>query len=178
MGTEQPRSFKKGLRSSGNRMLDVFLREHPALQNAVQSVTFPAGHVVCPQEESMSHAYFPVIGAIALTVYIRDGDGCEATAVGNEGVVGLPLYFGLGFSPYSVVQQTEGRSFRLAASTFRDVIRRSTRLQRLMQGYSAYSLRFAHQTAACNSLHTLKQRACRWLLEVHDRAGAEPFELP
>jgi len=50
--------------------------------------------------------------------------------------------------------------------------------QKLMQRYCEYTMRFAHQTAACNSLHTIKQRACRWLLLVQDRAGTEQFALP
>ncbi|HVY82282.1 MAG TPA: helix-turn-helix domain-containing protein [Steroidobacteraceae bacterium] len=41
-----------------------------------------------------------------------------------------------------------------------------------------YTLRFAHQTAACNTLHAIEQRACRWLLLVEDRAGTEQLALP
>jgi len=164
--------------ATGNRLLDVFLREHPALQSGLQLVTYPAGHVIYRQDRPISYAYFPVAGALALTVNMRDGAGCETTAVGNEGLVGLPLYFGLSFSPYTVVQQTEGRSYRMAAPAFLETIRRSPRLQKVMQRYCEYTLRFAHQTAACNTLHTIKQRACRWLLLVQDRAGTEQFALP
>jgi len=164
--------------SSGNRLLDIFLREAPRLQAALQAVSHPAGHAIYRQDRQISHAYFPIAGALALTINMRDGSGCEATAVGNEGLVGLPLYLGLNFSPYTVMQQTEGRSFRAAAPAFLDAIRRSPVLQKIMQRYCEYTMRFAHQTAACNSLHTIKQRACRWLLMVQDRAGKEQFELP
>jgi len=162
----------------GNRLLGAFLRENPSLQSGLHEITYPAGHVVYRQDRPISYAYFPVVGALALTVNMRDGAGCETTAVGNEGLVGLPLYFGLSFSPYTVVQQTEGRSFRMAAPTFLETIRRSSSLQTLMQRYSEYCMRFAHQTAACNTLHNIKQRACRWLLLVQDRAGTEQFALP
>jgi CRP-like cAMP-binding protein len=165
-------------RGTGNRLLDAFLREHPAMQAGMQPVTYPAGHVVYRQDRPISHAYFPIAGALALTISMRDGSGCEATAVGNEGLIGLPIYFGINFSPYTVVQQTEGRSFRVAAPLFLETIRRSTGLQKLMQRYSEYTMRFAHQTAACNTLHTIRQRTCRWLLLVHDRAGKEQFTLP
>jgi CRP-like cAMP-binding protein len=165
-------------RGTGNRLLDAFLRENPALQSGLQPVTYPAGHVVYRQDRPIAYAYFPVAGALALTISMRDGSGCEATAVGNEGLIGLPLYFGVSFSPYTVVQQTEGRSYRVAAPLFLETIRRSAGLQKLMQRYSEYTMRFAHQTAACNTLHTIKQRACRWLLLVHDRAGKEQFTLP
>lgn len=159
-------------------MLDVFLRESPGLQSALQAVKYSAGHVVHRQDKPMFHAYFPTVGSLALTINMRDGSGCEATAVGNEGLLGLPLHFGLNFSPYLVVQQIDGRSLRLAASPFLEAIRKSPVLQRLMNRYSAYTMRFAHQTAACNTLHSIRQRACRWLLMVQDRAGTEQFELP
>jgi CRP-like cAMP-binding protein len=169
---------KISTRSTGNRLLDAFLRENPALQSALQPVTYPAGHVVYRQDRPIAYAYFPVAGALAITISMRDGSGCEATAVGNEGLIGLPLYFGVSFSPYTVVQQTEGNSYRVAAPLFLETIRRSGALQKLMQRYSEYTMRFAHQTAACNTLHTIKQRTCRWLLLVHDRAGKEQFTLP
>jgi CRP-like cAMP-binding protein len=164
--------------SSANRVLDVFLSENRGLQSALQLVSFRAGQVVYRQDRPISYAYFPLTGALALTISTREGSGCGAIAVGNEGMIGLPLYFGQATSSYTVVQQTEGKSYRLGAPTFLGVIRRSSRLQALMQRYCEYSLRFAHQTAACNTLHTIKQRACRWLLLVQDRAGTEQFELP
>jgi CRP-like cAMP-binding protein len=159
-------------------MLDVFLREAPGLQSALQTVSYAAGHVVYRQDKPMFHAYFPLVGSFALTISMRDGSGCEATAIGNEGLLGLPLYYGLNFSPYLVVQQIDGRAYRLAASVFLETVRKSPVLQRLMHRYSAYTMRFAHQTAACNTLHSIRQRACRWLLMVQDRAGTEQFELP
>lgn len=43
-------------------------------------------------------------------------------------------------------------------------------------------LRYAHaflnqvaQSAACNQLHTLEQRGCRWLLMTHDRMQSDEF---
>jgi CRP-like cAMP-binding protein len=167
-----------GRGTSGNRILDVFLRECAGLQPALQQVGHDAGHVVHQQDRPMSHAYFPVSGSVALTIGTREGTACELMAVGPEGFLGLPIYYGLGFSPHTAVQQIDGRSYRLAAPAFLDSIRKSAVLQRLMHRYSAYCMRFAHQTAACNMLHSIRQRACRWLLMVQDRAGTPEFELP
>src|SRR5262245_20699973 len=136
------------LPSYGNLLLDAFLDENRQLKTALQLVSFRAGQMVYRQDRPISYAYFPLIGALALTINMRDGSGCGAIAVGREGLIGLPLYFGQGVSPYTVVQQTEGRSYRVAAATFLGAIRRSGRLQELMQKYCEYSLRFAHQTAA------------------------------
>jgi CRP-like cAMP-binding protein len=45
-------------------------------------------------------------------------------------------------------------------------------------------LRYAHavfnqvaQSAACNQLHSLKHRCCRWLLMTHDRMQSDEFLL-
>jgi CRP-like cAMP-binding protein len=162
---------------SGNRLLRVFLRENAGLTSALQLVTHSAGQLIYRQDRPMYHAYFPVTGSLAVTINTQEGASCEAAAIGNEGVLGLGIYFGLQLSPNTVVQQIEGRSYRLAASAFLDSIRKSPALQQLVHRYTAYVIRSAHQTTACNALHTLRQRACRWLLMVQDRAGTPRFEL-
>src|SRR5687768_3717482 len=91
---------------SGNRLLDVFLREAPSIQRSMQPVSYATGHVVYRQDRPISHAYFPVSGWMAVAIHMRDGADCEAIAVGSEGVVGLALYFGLDFSPTIVTQQS------------------------------------------------------------------------
>jgi CRP-like cAMP-binding protein len=163
---------------SGNRLLNVFLREHEGLSSALQLVTHSAGQIIHRQDRPMSHAYFPINGSLAVTIGTQEGAACEAAAIGNEGLLGLSLYFGLSASPNTVIQQIEGRSCRLASPAFLDSIRKSPALQRLVHRYAAYTIRSAQQTAACNTLHTLRQRACRWLLMVQDRAGTPQFELP
>lgn len=168
----------QGQALSGNRLLDVFLRESPSIQRAIQLVTLETGHVVYRQDRPIAHAYFPVSGWMALATHMRDGGDCESIAVGPEGVVGLALYLGLDFSPHLVTQQSAGKSYRLAAPIFLETIRRSGAVQQVMQRYCAYAMRFASQTAACNSMHSVRQRACRWLLVVHDRSGGERLELP
>jgi len=163
---------------AGNRLLGAFLREHAGLSPALQLVTHTAGHVIHRQDRPMYHAYFPLTGSMALTINTQEGAACEAAAIGNEGVLGLPIYFGLPSSPNTVVQQITGRSYRLAAAVFLEAIRKSAALQSLLHRYAAFTIRAAQQTAACNALHTLRQRACRWLLMVQDRAGSAQFELP
>src|SRR5690242_17044900 len=94
-------------RLSGNRILDVFLRLNPGVRSGLQSVNYPAGRVIYRQDRPVSHVYFPVEGSVGLTINMRDGGVCEATAIGAEGFIGLPVHLGLSFSPYAVVQQTE-----------------------------------------------------------------------
>jgi CRP-like cAMP-binding protein len=50
-------------------------------------------------------------------------------------------------------------------------------LDRLVRRFTAYSLRYANQTVACNLLHSVEQRMCRWLLMCRDRVEKEEFVL-
>ena len=50
-------------------------------------------------------------------------------------------------------------------------------LGRLLRRYAAYSLRYAHQSVACNALHSVEERMCRWLLMTQDRVGKDEFWL-
>ena len=50
---------------------------------------------------------------------------------------------------------------------------RSAQIRNLFVSYSEMLLAQIQQTVACNALHTTRQRICRWLLMMHDRADGE-----
>jgi CRP-like cAMP-binding protein len=47
---------------------------------------------------------------------------------------------------------------------------RSAHVRDLFVSYSETLLSQIQQTVACNALHTVEERMCRWLLMMHDRA--------
>jgi CRP-like cAMP-binding protein len=47
----------------------------------------------------------------------------------------------------------------------------------LVARYANASIAQLAQTSACNRLHSLEQRCCRWLLTAHDNARADSFQL-
>ena len=50
-------------------------------------------------------------------------------------------------------------------------------LDALVRRFLAVSWQTANQNIACNQRHTVRERTCRWLLSVHDRAGTDEFEI-
>jgi CRP-like cAMP-binding protein len=50
-------------------------------------------------------------------------------------------------------------------------------LYAVMMRYLAFSWRSGQQLMACNALHALEQRMCRWLLMTHDRVDTDTFPL-
>ena len=54
-----------------------------------------------------------------------------------------------------------------AAGAFRNIVGR----------YVQANLLQIMQCTACNALHSVEQRCCRWLLQTHDRVGTDDFLL-
>jgi CRP-like cAMP-binding protein len=50
-------------------------------------------------------------------------------------------------------------------------------LHSLLQRYTQALFTQVSQSAACNCLHSVQQRFCRWLLMTYDRAGPSQFML-
>jgi len=47
----------------------------------------------------------------------------------------------------------------------------------VMQKYVRFAFNQVAQTAACNRLHSLEERCCRWLLIAQDSAQSNSFQL-
>ena len=164
----------------GNRLLNrLSTNEYRALIRSEKAISLEHGYEIHRPDNvaGLSHIYFPTSGMISLTVLMEDGKEVEAGTIGNEGMVGLSVAQGLDFSPTKAISQIPGESLRIPVSTFLKALKPGGTLDRLVRRYAAYSLRYANQTIACNLLHSVKQRMCRWLLMCHDRVEQDEFLL-
>jgi CRP-like cAMP-binding protein len=164
----------------GNRLLNRLPRnEYKSLVGSEKAVSLAHGDEVYQEDGrgGLSHVYFPTSGMISLTVLMEDGKEVEAGTIGNEGMIGLSVAHGLDFSPTKAISQISGEGLRIPVSAFLNAMKRGGMLDKLMRRYSAYSLRYANQTVACNLLHSAEQRICRWLLMCHDRVNKGEFML-
>lgn len=163
---------------SGNLLLDRLPEpEHELVRGAAQAVALPHGQEVYQEGGPLPHVYFPTTGVLSLVVSLAGGRRVEGTTIGREGMVGLPAFLGLDFSPQQVFAQVPGDAIRVPTEAFLGAVRPGGALDRLMRRYAAYALRHASQGVACNAVHTVEERACRWLLTAHDRAGRDEFSL-
>ena len=163
---------------SANFLLARFPREeYRRLAPLLETVSLRERAVIYEPEGRITHAWFPLTGVVSILMQMHDGTLVEAATVGNEGMVGLPLLIREPTSPYRIIQQVPGDNLRLPAGVLRDLIETSPELSALMQRYCQSVLQQTAQTAACNLLHPVEKRLCRWLLMTHDRAAADEFYL-
>lgn len=162
----------------GNRFLQALphaLSER--LRGKFEAIPLDRGTILTHAGAPAGELYFPDRGLISLVKMMRDGRAAEVGFVGVDGVAGVSALLGLSESAFETIVQIGGSGRRIRTSTLRAEMEHSPALKELVLHYMHYTMNQLAQTAACNRLHSLRQRCCRWLLTAHDNAGEPTFTM-
>jgi CRP-like cAMP-binding protein len=143
--------------------------EYERLVQHLELVLLPIGKMLYEPDEQMQHAYFPITSIVSLHYVMESGASAETAGVGNEGVVGVPLYMGGNSTSSSAVVQTAGQAYRLERRILKQEFDRAGAFQCLLLRYAQALMTQMTQTSVCNRHHTVEQQLCRWLLLTLDR---------
>ena len=135
----------------------------------LELVPMRLGDMVYEPGEQLQFAYFPISAIVSLHYVTKSGASSETAGVGNEGVVGIPLFMGGASTPSSAVVHTAGQAYRLPRSVIQREFDRAGPMQRLLLRYTQTLITQTAQTAACNRHHSIDQSLSRWLLTTLDR---------
>ena len=138
-------------------------------QSQLERVTLGLGQVLHESGVALSHAYFPTSAIVSLQYMTESGASAQIAVVGNEGIVGTPLFMGGGSTPGRAVVQSAGEGFRLPGQAIREAFARSAPVMQVLLRYTQALIAQMAQTAVCNRHHTVDQQLCRWLLLSLDR---------
>ena len=118
----------------------------------------------------LSNSYhFPLGGAVSLVYELSDGNSVEIAVIGNEGMIGLPLFLGDGRSPHRAIVQMEGEMMTISHADMTGLFPPDSLMHWMLARYSqAQSIQMS-QTAVCNRHHCIEEQLCRWLLMSIDR---------
>jgi CRP-like cAMP-binding protein len=151
-------------------------RDVETLRRDLERVRLDAERSLIHAHAPVRRVFFPESALVALSVTMADGRTAGVTIVGPEGIVGVSAAVGdTGLMDAHVL--VPGVAQSMPAERFRAALKSSETLQRLVTRYAVSLLRHLAQTVACNRLHTLDQRAARWLLLTGDRIGKSTFPL-
>jgi CRP-like cAMP-binding protein len=128
----------------------------------------PAAILHRPRQR-LERVYFPLSGTVSLVGLSTEGTMVEAATIGREGTTGVPVFLTGDPGPLQVIAQVPGEAVVVSADAFRGQLADGTGLQDIMRRYTQAQLAQTAQTAVCNRLHELEQRAARWLLQTLDR---------
>ena len=147
------------------------------MRPTLESVQTVRGQLIGRVDRPIEHMYFVNRGLISLVKTMRDGRTVEIGAVGIEGVTDPTALCGIDKAALEVIVQVPGNAFRIRVDILRAYMREDPVLQHMMQAYLRFGFIQLAQTAACNRLHFLEERCCRWLLTAHDSALSDHFPL-
>ncbi|SEN88673.1 transcriptional regulator, Crp/Fnr family [Loktanella fryxellensis] len=157
-----------------NELLGAFTKEaYSRIAPFLTEVDLDLGTVVCEAGGLLSHAYFPQGCVLSLLTVLENGSEIECANIGREGAFGLfaAMYSRVSFNRCTV--QLQGPMVRCDIRPLQAMFESSAHMQNLFVSYSETLLSQVMQTVACNSLHSVEERLCRWLLMMHDRAEGE-----
>lgn len=140
-----------------------------AWQPYLESVDMPLGLVLYESGTTMSHMYFPTTAVVSMLYIMQNGESAEVAVVGNDGLVGIPLFMGGGSTTGRALVQNAGRAYRIPATFARSQFEESRPVMHLFLAFTQALIAQMSQTGACNKHHTLDQQLCRWLLLTLDR---------
>lgn len=152
---------------------DSMSRLYPHLK----SVYLSAGEVLYEPGVKINHLYFPTDSIISLLYVTHDGATTEISVVGNEGVLGVPLFTGGESTSSLAMVRSAGGAYVLPREVLKEEFDRHGRLMELLLHYTQTLITQMAQTAVCNRHHHIDQQLCRWLLMSLDRLPGNSLQM-
>ncbi|WP_262271553.1 Crp/Fnr family transcriptional regulator [Microvirga yunnanensis] len=152
-------------------------QDFAVLKPHLEVVILPRGTVLYEPGDPIRYTYFPHDAIISLVDVMEDGRLAEVVLFGREGLFGLLSAFVSREAFGRYVVQIPGTASRIPLDHMHAAILARPDLQRQVLAYNEALLAQAYHTVACNALHPVEARCCRWLLSTHDRLDEDAMPL-
>lgn len=161
-----------------NSLLEALPAQDQALvAPGLVQVDLERGRLLYDPGDPIEHVYFPHDGVISLMTLMENGAAIESSTIGPEGALGLMAAVTPRQSLSRAIVQTPLRAARIGADKLHEVWEKSPALRDLVDRHTEALYGHAIQSVACNALHSVEARFCRWLLTCHDRISSDTVAL-
>jgi len=161
-----------------NRLL---LALPPATLDRILRVSEPVslvrGQRIDRADQPIKYVHFINRGLVCIAKTLEDGRTVEIGAIGIEGVANLLPLVGIHKTMLDVIVQIPGTALRMGCDDMRRELENDNILRQMVQNYVRFGLSELARHIACNRLHHIEQRCCRWLLIAHDHALSDEFPV-
>lgn len=138
---------------------------------------FPQGQVLFKAEEPIKYIYFPTSGVVSLIVGMANGQFVEAGMFGRNTAVGASAVLNGPTALNQAIIQVASIGLLASVATIKPIVQESQGLRVAFSAHAQMITAQAQQVAACNAVHHLEERLCRWLLQVRDLTGTGEFAI-
>jgi CRP-like cAMP-binding protein len=161
-----------------NRLLAALPRNfQEEIAPGLQRVALELRASIYQNRKPMEFVYFPLNGVLSMLADMEEENSVEVATVGNEGMIGLPLFLGARETPGYCFAQVPGEALRMPADYFMEVTKNGGPLTKILHRYTQAMMVQISQGTACNRVHSIDQRCARWLLMTQDRVEGDEFQL-
>jgi CRP-like cAMP-binding protein len=147
------------------------------LAPCLTAMSLDQGQILIEPGEFVDYVYFPHTAVISFLAVMSHGQTIETATIGRTGLVGGVTGLGRWRAFARSIVQVPGTASRMPADRFRSAFKQSERLGTLVLKSVQSIVVQIQQTAACNALHSVEQRVCRWLLLTQDLANTNVLPL-
>src|SRR5262245_9630835 len=164
------------------RRLNRFLATLPPhdfslLAPRLRTVMLQRGVMLHDAAVEIEGVYFPHSGMVSLVAVTQSGATVESATVSRGGVIGASAGLGAKWTFARAIVQLPGEAAWISASQFHAAAAQSQVIRDLIVRYNDVLLAQVQQSVACNALHALETRLCRWLLQTHDCMDGDVIPL-
>jgi hypothetical protein len=114
---------------------------------------------------------------ISINAMTEIGNDIECAMVGSEGLVGAYGGYGIDHAVTDATVKVPGTATQIPIADFRHALAQSETLADEAARCEALLMAQLHQSAACNAVHHVEARLCRWMLEIDDRSAESSFAM-
>lgn len=161
-----------------NQLLAVLSHEDKALvEPHLTRLLLDKGALLYDPGDPIDQVYFPEGSVISLLTLMQTGEAIESSTIGREGAFGLAAAAAPRTALSRAIVQVAGPAARIPVDALREVWERSAPLRMLVDRHSEALYAHAIQSVACNALHSVEARFCRWILCCVDRIAGNRVSL-
>jgi CRP-like cAMP-binding protein len=147
------------------------------LRPHMERVRLARGQPVIVPEKPIRDFYFPLTCLLSLVTTMADGASVESGTIGREGASGVAVLLDARQTTMQTFVQVPGEAFKVRADIIKAAYDSGGVLRTLLNRYIHTLIVVSSHSAACNRLHGLEQRFCKWLLMSSDGIGSDEVGL-
>lgn len=143
-----------------------------ALKKHLTIIDLRPGQTLARPGDDMGRVYFPHSGIVSFMVE-ADGQLLQTGMVGRDGVIGAAQALDDKISVNRIIVQLPGTASFIDRDPLREAVQKGSTIRQIFAAHEQFFVADIQQTAACNALHSLEARMCRWMLRMMDLVGTD-----
>jgi CRP-like cAMP-binding protein len=156
---------------------ELLARLNPAVLEALEPdlrvVHLDQGHVINETHATVQKVYFPHGGIISCVVELIGGGAIETGMIGKDGQYGAAAALDHKVSLNFVIMQIPGDASVMDADRARYLAQQHPTFREQIMAYEQFFVSQVQQTCACNAVHKVEPRTCKWILKMQNLVGDE-----